>query len=116
MSSYSEKLKDPRWQRKRLEVLQRDGFICNDCFSGDKTLHVHHSHYFKGDPWETPSFYLTALCCSCHERRGAAEELLKRELGHSLTMLTLEELENLAATSEHGESVVRIAQITEATT
>jgi len=26
MSAYSEKLKDPRWQKKRLEVFQRDGF------------------------------------------------------------------------------------------
>ena len=31
---YSEKLKDPRWQKKRLEILERDNFRCQYC--GDK--------------------------------------------------------------------------------
>jgi len=26
--TYSEKLKDPRWQKKRLEILSRDNFTC----------------------------------------------------------------------------------------
>ena len=30
MSDYVEKLKDPRWQRKRLEIMQRDGFRCRE--------------------------------------------------------------------------------------
>jgi 5-methylcytosine-specific restriction endonuclease McrA len=30
-SKYSEKLRDPRWQKKRLEIFQRDNFICQNC-------------------------------------------------------------------------------------
>lgn len=30
-SDYSQKLLDPRWQRKRLEILQRDDFTCQVC-------------------------------------------------------------------------------------
>jgi len=51
--TYSEKLKDPRWQRKRLEVMQRDDFTCRNCGAKDKTLHIHHVRYLKGfEPWE----------------------------------------------------------------
>ena len=63
--SYSEKLKDPRWQRKRLEVMQRDNFKCAICSTETKTLNVHHKTY-KGDPWEQENEDLTTLCEDCH--------------------------------------------------
>lgn len=64
--SYSEKLKDPKWQRKRLEILDRDDFTCQSCGSKDKTVHVHHKKY-QGEPWEVDSKYLVTLCEDCHE-------------------------------------------------
>lgn len=65
---YSEKLKDPRWQRKRLEILQRDDFACCKCLSTTETLHVHHGYYEKGlEPWEYDDDTLWTLCESCHE-------------------------------------------------
>ena len=39
---YSEKLRDPRWQKRRLEILERDAWQCQACLSTAKTLHVHH--------------------------------------------------------------------------
>lgn len=67
--NYSEKLKDPRWQKKRLEVLQRDDFKCKICFDGTKTLHVHHLEYIRrSEPWEVPLEYLETLCWECHEQ------------------------------------------------
>jgi hypothetical protein len=66
--TYSEKLKDPRWQKKRLEILNRDKFACQDCFETTKTLHVHHLDYEQGaDPWDYPDNYLITLCEDCHE-------------------------------------------------
>ena len=65
---YREKLKDPRWQKKRLEVFQRDDFTCQKC--GDKTrvLNVHHRHYKpQADPWEYFDFELVTLCEDCHK-------------------------------------------------
>lgn len=63
--TYAEKLKDPRWQRKRLEIMERDEWACVNCFAKNKTLHVHHDQY-KGEPWDAPSHCLFTLCEDCH--------------------------------------------------
>jgi len=64
---YSEKLRDPRWQRKRLEVFQSADFKCEVCGSGDKTLHAHHRYYEKGkEPWDYPLAVFKCLCEDCH--------------------------------------------------
>lgn len=66
--SYYEKLKDPRWQRKRLEVMQRDDFRCLECGSKTDTLNVHHGCYIPArDPWDYPDYLLHTLCEDCHE-------------------------------------------------
>jgi len=79
-TSYSEKLRDPRWQKKRLCVMQRDGFACRDCGDEKSTLQVHHCRYEKGYPWEIENQFLLTLCESCHERRGAIEKEVNRAL------------------------------------
>lgn len=69
MNIYSEKLKDPRWQRKRLEVFNRYRFACARCGDGITQLHVHHRYYEKGlAPWDYPDSALICLCRRCHER------------------------------------------------
>lgn len=68
MKTYAEKLKDPRWQRKRLEIMERDGFKCRICGDETTTLHVHHIRYLRGrEPWEYREFYFVTLCENCHE-------------------------------------------------
>lgn len=75
MPTYSEKLRDPRWQRKRLEIMQRDGFACVKCGNDRKTLNVHHTSYLAGRaPWDYPDSYLETQCEDCH----AAEHGLTR--------------------------------------
>ena len=66
--TYSEKLKDPRWQKKRLEILQRDNFTCLCCDNiTNETLNVHHLYYEKGvDPWNYDNHSLITLCDTCH--------------------------------------------------
>jgi 5-methylcytosine-specific restriction endonuclease McrA len=65
--TYRELLLDPRWQKKKAEILQRDGYRCTRCKSGTKTLHVHHTQYFKGcNPWEYDNVYLLTVCSGCH--------------------------------------------------
>lgn len=72
-SKYSEKLRDPRWQKKRLEVMQRDQFTCQRCSNNESTLNVHHKYYKAGaDPWEYELDSLVTLCESCHEFEAAA--------------------------------------------
>lgn len=68
-SDYSKKLRDPRWQKKRLEVLQRDQFACRICQAQDKELHIHHRRYSNGDcPWDSPTDDLVTVCTDCHDR------------------------------------------------
>lgn len=65
--SYSDLLKDPRWQRKRLEILERDEWMCQNCGTETVTLHVHHGYYAKGrKPWEYENESLRTLCEDCH--------------------------------------------------
>lgn len=66
---YQEKLKDPRWQRKRLEILNRDNFTCQICKSTENNLQIHHRHYVGGRlPWDYPNELLVTLCNICHKK------------------------------------------------
>ena len=67
--SYYEKLKDPRWQKKRLEILNRDNWQCQVCKNKEETLHVHHKCYTKeayNEPWSVLNSVLVTLCLQCH--------------------------------------------------
>jgi len=67
--TYAEKLRDPRWQKKRLEIMQRDQFTCQHCQDKASTLNVHHATYVKGwEPWEYPPHMLITVCEPCHEK------------------------------------------------
>jgi hypothetical protein len=75
-SPYLEKLRDPRWQKRRLEILQRDGWRCDCCGDAEHTLNVHHEYYERGrEPWDYPDDALRALCETCH----ASETAVQRE-------------------------------------
>ncbi len=72
--TYYEKLRDPRWQKKRLAVLDAAGWRCEECGAEGRELHVHHGYYGKGlDPWDYSDKTLHTLCDNCHE---IAEQLL----------------------------------------
>ena len=87
--TYSEKLKHPLWQKKRLEVLHRSSFTCGMCGSKEKTLHVHHGYYSRGAmPWEYPDDAYHCLCFDCHEIRAGVEN----EISQHLTMISSSEL------------------------
>jgi hypothetical protein len=73
-SAYSKKLRDPRWQKKRLDILNRDNFACVLCEATTEELQVHHENYRRGaDPWDYDDAELHTLCKSCHE---STEELI----------------------------------------
>lgn len=69
---YAIKLKDHRWQEKRLKILLRDDYTCQKCCKKTKRiLHVHHTVY-QGEPWECPDKYLITLCASHHKEVHAS--------------------------------------------
>ena len=64
--SYSELLRDPLWQKKRLKILERDNFTCQNCSDTKNELHIHHFKYY-GKPWEAEDNDLITYCKECHE-------------------------------------------------
>jgi hypothetical protein len=65
----SDSYKDPRWQKLRLEVMNRDGWACVACLDAGTSLQVHHLDY-HGELWETPMDQLQTLCEDCHKVLG----------------------------------------------
>ena len=67
---YQRLLRDPRWQRRRLEVFVRDGWACRECGERGRELQVHHTVYVAGKaPWEVPMRTLVTLCVTCHRTK-----------------------------------------------
>lgn len=90
---YWEKLKDPRWQKKRLDILNRDEFACLDCGDTESTLHVHHCLYRRGlEPWEYEDRELRTLCESCHELRADIEHDVKLEFARLLALMKKDDI------------------------
>ena len=72
--SYADKLKSPRWQRKRLELLQSTDFTCELCSATEEQLQIHHPIYLAGvEPWDYPTEALMVLCDTCHIERQSIE-------------------------------------------
>lgn len=68
-SEYAKKLLDPRWQKLRLQVLERDKWTCQACGAKDKTLHAHHVFYWPEaeGPWDYLPSSIVTVCADCHE-------------------------------------------------
>lgn len=106
-SNYGERLKDPRWQKLRLKVFERDNWTCQICLCNSKTLNVHHRYYENGkEPWDYPLEALVTLCEDCHE-----EEKWKMKLALDMIMVVCKE--NLFAYSILGltEAILRMPKV-----
>jgi 5-methylcytosine-specific restriction endonuclease McrA len=98
--AYAEKLTDPRWQKRRLEVMQRDDWKCVSCRNHTMQLEVHHIDYWDGkQPWEYDIDMLITLCHSCHKeenKRHRHEKYLMNSLKYShFTAVDIQHLANL---------------------
>jgi len=79
MSKWSSAFRDSRWQKKRLEIMERDKWYCQSCGKGGEgvTLNVHHVYYESGKaPWEYPSECLITYCEDCHTKRHERQNRL----------------------------------------
>lgn len=67
--TYLEQIRNPKWQKKRLEIMQRDGFKCCICKANDKPLNVHHLYYMpKTLIWEYDNEAMKTVCEEHHEQ------------------------------------------------
>jgi hypothetical protein len=77
-NEFLDQYKDPRWQKKRLEIMKRDEFRCQVCGEKEITLNVHHRIYFNDKKiWEYEDNHLITLCENCHELAHIAREQIK---------------------------------------
>lgn len=67
-ASWYERLRDVRWQRRRLEMLSLRNWTCEQCLTTTKELTVHHACYLRGRaPWDYTDNQLWVLCWPCHK-------------------------------------------------
>jgi 5-methylcytosine-specific restriction endonuclease McrA len=92
--TYAEKLRSPHWQKKRLEILQRDNWKCCHCGADDVNLQVHHLVYAKhNNPWDYDNHCYQTLCENCHEQRQELTDKLTNALRLAIKDVPTERLE-----------------------
>lgn len=83
-TAYAELLKDPRWQKNRLMIMERDDWSCQVCGSNTGSLAVHHRTYIPSTlPWDYPNDLLATLCEPCHSVEAEDISDALRELSSS---------------------------------
>lgn len=69
---YNEQLNDPRWKKRRVDILIRDKHTCQICGYLGPNVNVHHKKY-TGMAWEAPDEDLITLCKDCHYKTHRPE-------------------------------------------
>ena len=78
IKTYSDKIKDPRWQKLRLKVFARDEFKCTCCGENMETINAHHIAYKPNtEPWEYDISEITTFCDQCHKYEHQLQTLSK---------------------------------------
>lgn len=76
LKTYKDKLKNPLWQKRRLQIFEKDKWRCKQCGNHESELQVHHVDYIPGiNPWEYPDDMLITLCHICHNKETGREKL-----------------------------------------
>lgn len=79
MKDYKTQYMHPKWQKRRLEMLESVDYQCQSCEDTEKTLHVHHKRYIKGrDVWDYPDDDLEVLCADCHKHEHWQKDELNK--------------------------------------
>jgi len=76
-TTYAAKLKDPRWKRKRRDLIIAAGCACEECGDKESRLQIHHKYHDHSlAPWEYPHKAMCVLCSGCKKARREYERLL----------------------------------------
>jgi hypothetical protein len=90
MMDYKEQIKHPKWQKKRLEILERDDFTCQCCLDTEYTLCVHHKRYIKNRMiWQYDNYDLITLCEDCHQSIHLWDKKLKDNIELLFTLTNI---------------------------
>ena len=79
--TYQEQIKDPRWQKRRLSILERDEFMCQSCGNTEEELQVHHIIYYQNRMiWDYEDDELLTLCSTCHKNVTEEKKSVKSKI------------------------------------
>ncbi len=126
--TYAQKLQDPRWQMKRLEIMKRAGSRCEWCGTdaraestrrgGTPGLQIHHGFYGKSvEPWEYEDNTLYCLCDDCHEKAETARRAVYAELArihpkhHRDVQLLLRQVQSVVKEGEASLSRANVQRV-----
>lgn len=106
MSKWSSAFRDSRWQKLRLEIMERDDWTCRSCGKKDGvTLNVHHAYYEAGKaPWEYPKQTLVTYCEECHKERHELQQMLLENVAKT----GISVLKGLVATSVNYQNTCNV--------
>ena len=112
---YIELLRDPRWQKNRLKIFERDDWTCTKCSDTMTTLAIHHLYYTPNTmPWEYPDSALVTVCELCHDKYEFLQWLMNKGvpmLKPDFLLDDLTEINNLIERrvwqNHHSESVYK---------
>ena len=116
-NDYAQKLKDPKWQKRRLEMLEIANWQCNVCHDEEEELHIHHIEYFQGrDPWEYSDDQMICLCKTCHTLIHLCENKVKlfsdkflyKNRNDLASDISVEEIKRIKPYGGHGEPVYEV--------
>lgn len=99
-AQYQEWLNSPLWQKRRLQILERDNYRCTWCSDKDHQLHVHHKYYLDDRyPWEYEDDALVTVCDCCHKKyhfmdwmMKKAYDKLKDEIGKDASLTIIDDI------------------------
>ena|ERR1700749_4848992 len=73
--AYAKKLASPKWQQRRLEIMNRDNWTCRHCGDTTTQLEVHHIDYWENkQPWDYHENMLITVCRKCHSGENRREK------------------------------------------
>ena len=115
--AFSDQYKHPKWQKKRLEMLDAASFQCSNCGEQDSQLHVHHKTYIKGRKiWDYKPSQLAVLCEKCHASEHAAKDVFNEILSTQSYALSAAMLAGFTQTELIGNDVHKKCQVLDAHT
>lgn len=86
-NEYLEQYKNPKWQKLRLKILERDNWACQKCGDDESQLQVHHRRYIYGKKvWKYKEFDLITLCSDCHKEE---KDSMKERMGQLIETLKI---------------------------
>lgn len=98
-SFYPDKLRDPRWMKRKAEILLKRGQHCQFC--NGQTTFVRHIVRSEEDPWSYPDDHYQVICPPCLKRRQPVIDALINNLRMAIKDVHEDRLDDFVALARY---------------